>query len=227
MKVSEEIKNELIQLAPGMADAPKQMPYNVPDGYFERFPVTMLLAAQTAPAFEVPTGYFDNFATGMLQKVRSLSITEELEEIAPSLNRINKTMPYSLPEGYFANWKPMQAKEQTQSAKVIKMGGGNWKQWAAAAAVVISMGVGWEFLVNKPSDDRVVASVVSDAAIDTILNEVDANSLTGYLEAEQANSAFASLLMLAQQDVEMGVKQLSDDELNWYIENYSIVTPGT
>jgi hypothetical protein len=226
MKKSDEIQNEIKHLAPGMTDAPRQMPYTVPDEYFERFPLTTLQAAQTAPAFEVPTGYFDNFATGMLQKVRSLTIIEELEEIAPTLNGIEKTMPHSLPEGYFDNWKPLLASQQTQPAKVIKMGAGNWKQWVAAAAVVFTMGIGWQFLINKPSDDR-VASIVSDATIDTMLNKVDANSLAGYLEAEQANSEFASLLMLAQQDVETGVKQLSDDELNWYLENYAIVTPGT
>ncbi len=227
MKVSEEIKIELTQLAPVLADAQKQMPYTLPEGYFTHFPVIILQMAQAAPADDVPEGYFENFATGMLQKVRSLSITEELDEVAPLLNRIEKSMPYSLPEAYFEQWKPNLNIEQKQPARVVKMGAGNWKQWAAAAAVIITIGIGWQFLVNKPVDDTVVAATYSDPALDTFLNKVDANSLTGYLEDEQANSEFASLLMLAQQDVETGVKQLSDDDLKWYLENQAVEMPGT
>jgi hypothetical protein len=227
MKERDDIQNELRQLAPILADVTRQMPYNVPDGYFDRFSAGMLEAARATPASDVPAGYFDNFATVMLQKVRSISVTEELDEVAPMLNRLDKTMPYHLPEGYFANWKPELATSIAQPAKVVKMGTGNWKQWAVAAAAVITMSLGWQFLVNKPADNTVVTATVTDPALDTLLNKVDANSLTGYLEDEQANSEFASLLMIAQQDVETSLKQLSDDELNWYMENRALEIPGS
>jgi hypothetical protein len=227
MKERDDIQNELRQLAPNLANVTRQMPYNVPDGYFDRFCIGILEAARVAPDSDVPAGYFDNFATVMLQKVRSISVTEELDEVAPMLNRLDKTMPYHLPEGYLANWKPELATSIAQPAKVVKMGMGNWKKWAVAAAVVVTMGISWQFLVNKPTDNTVVEATVTDPALDTLLNKVDANSLTGYLEDEQANSEFASLLMIAQQDVETSLKQLSDDDLKWYLENQAIETPGT
>jgi hypothetical protein len=33
--------------------------------------------------------------------------------------------------------------------------------------------------------------------------------------------------MAAQQDVETGVTQLSDEELKWYLENQAVEIPGT
>jgi hypothetical protein len=226
MNVIDEIKNELNQLAPTLADASRQMPFGVPEGFFMQFPEAMLKVAQSDPSYNVPAGYFDHFAESMLQKVRRLAISEELDQIAPTLNGIDKSMPYSLPEGYFSGWKPILHATQTHSAKVVKMVDRNWKQWVAAAAILITIGIGWQFLVNKPSDDAMVASTVTDAAMDTLLTKVDESSLTGYLEAEQAHSEFAGLLMLSQQDMETSVKQLSDDDLKWYLENQAVDMPG-
>lgn len=163
----------------------------------------------------------------MLQKVRSLSITEELLEIAPLLNRIDKSMPFSIPAGYFEQWTPNLDEEKSQPAKVVKIGSGNWKQWVAAAGIILTLGIGWQFLGNHSSDYTVVTASINDPALDTLLTKVDANSLEGYLENEQSNSDFSSLLVLAEQDIETGVKQLSDDELNWYLENRIVEIPGT
>lgn len=56
MTVSNEIKSELNQLAPRLSNVPKQMPYTLPEGYFERLPVILLSFTQAAAAVNVPPG---------------------------------------------------------------------------------------------------------------------------------------------------------------------------
>lgn len=222
------IENELTPLAPGLAAAGRQMPYGLPEGYFDNFAGTMLLRVKEQDAPGVPGGYFDHFAADMLKKVRGNEVKEELEAISPLLNTLSKTMPYSLPKGYFEQWKPMlSAETKPQPAKVISLKSGlNWKHWAAAAAVVLTLGLGWQFFANQPESATSTASV-NPAEVDTLLTVIDENSLTGYLENEQTNAEFTSLLTMAEQDIETGVKQLSNEELNWYLENQAVSIPGS
>jgi hypothetical protein len=219
---------EIIEVAPYLAAAGNRMPFRVPPGYFEGFVSTVLSQVNANKANDVPEGYFDQFALQMVQKVRGNEVREELEGVSPLLNRLPKTMPHSLPEDYFEQWQPTVLKEKAQKpAKVISLGGtSRWKQWAAAAAILFIMGISWQLFVNKDEDTRATASV-SATSVDTLFTGIDANSLTEYLEEEQANSAFASLLMAAQQDVETGVTQLSDEELKWYLDNQAVEIPGT
>jgi hypothetical protein len=179
---------------------------------------------------DVPAGYFDQFAVQMLNKVRNNEVRTELEEISPFLNSLPKSMPFSLPNQYFEELQPTIPNEKvSQPAKVISIGGTlKWKQWAAAASVLFTIGIGWQFLINKPIETMTtVTSAIPAASVDTLLTGVDANSLTEFLEEEQANSEFASLLMVAEQDVETGVTQLTDEELKWYLENQAVAMPGT
>jgi len=219
---------EIIEVAPYLAAAGNRMPFRVPPGYFDGFVSTVLSQVNANKPNDVPEGYFDQFALQMLQKVRGNEVREELEGVSPFMNSLPKTMPHSLPEGYFEQWQPTVLKEKAQKpAKVISLGGtSRWKQWAAAAAILFIMGISWQLFVNKDEDTRATASV-SATSVDTLFTGIDANSLTEYLEEEQANSAFASLLMVAQQDVETGVTQLSDEELKWYLENQAVEIPGT
>lgn len=224
-----QIITEIIEVAPYLAAAGNRMPFRVPPGYFDGFVSTVLSQVNANKPNDVPEGYFDQFALQMLQKVRGNEIREELEGVSPLLNSLPKTMPHHLPEGYFEQLHPTFLVEKVQKpAKVISLGGASrrWKQWAAAAAILFTLGISWQLFVNKPNDTRASASV-SAVSIDTLFTGIDANSLTDYLQEEQANSAFANLLMVAQQDVETGVTQLSDEELKWYLENQAVEIPGT
>ncbi|RYY57594.1 MAG: hypothetical protein EOO09_02350 [Chitinophagaceae bacterium] len=54
--------------------------------------------------FAVPQGYFDGFAAGMLARVLLL---DELEGLSPLLANAPKSIPYSVPAGYFQSLDPM------------------------------------------------------------------------------------------------------------------------
>jgi hypothetical protein len=56
--------------------------------------------------YSVPQGYFEDFAASVLERLKTentSSASEELEILAPFLARIPKTIPFSVPEGYFTH----------------------------------------------------------------------------------------------------------------------------
>lgn len=100
------ILNELKNIAPTLATASRQMPFEVPAGYFEQLADSMLAQVNVTA---VPSGYFDNFADNMLALVRQQEAQQELTNVAPTVAGLSRQMPYSVPAGYFDSLQPMAA----------------------------------------------------------------------------------------------------------------------
>lgn len=114
MTPSINILAELNEISPVVAGISRQLPYQVPAGYFdtlseaihERIAKGLLLNGEVGKnnLYQVPEGYFDSLANNVLNRVRSLEASsgrEELLHLAPVLNSLDKTMPYSKPNTYF------------------------------------------------------------------------------------------------------------------------------
>ncbi|MDO6434048.1 hypothetical protein Q4E93_25795 [Flavitalea sp. BT771] len=128
MQSKKEILEELEGLSMKVAGISRQMPFEVPEGYFPGFPEKMLglLAEDTAdaalspgwgkgPAFSVPSGYFEGFASRMMDRIKtelgeqpldvtnevSQEVSAELAAISPFLSQIAKKTPFQVPVGYF------------------------------------------------------------------------------------------------------------------------------
>lgn len=102
MTTDSNILTELQSISPTLAGISRRMPYAVPDNYFEYLADRMLIEVTPAPQTgDVPEGYFDQFADNMLQLIREQNASQELNEIAPTLMSINRSMPYHVPTGYF------------------------------------------------------------------------------------------------------------------------------
>ena len=118
MQLKTEILDELRQLSMVVAGIPRQMPYEVPEGYFAAFPEKMVRHLQAgtentfspgwgkASVFSVPDGYFEGFASRMMNKIKATQgefqdAREELASLSPLLSGIDKSMPYQVPAGYF------------------------------------------------------------------------------------------------------------------------------
>lgn len=120
MKLGNEIRTELEDIAPLLARMERRNPYTVPVGYFEAFSEQVLQAVKAAESVDteitldfllqakqasaspaVPEGYFASFAENMLQKIRMNEAKEELRAVAPQLAALPKTNFYSVPTGYF------------------------------------------------------------------------------------------------------------------------------
>ncbi|MGL6268951.1 MAG: hypothetical protein ACRC2O_13555, partial [Chitinophagaceae bacterium] len=146
MKRNPEIEQELWELSPAVANLSARMPFQLPEGYFERFPEKMLYLMRAENEFEqgstentileakttisgpfmVPEGYFEGLSANILQKIRE-----------------NSAEPVKLTSG------------QKQTATVISMGGR--KKWLnyAAAAVITAFLAGTIYLYSTISGNDV------------------------------------------------------------------------
>src|SRR5206468_10781572 len=74
--------------------------------------------------YTVPKGYFDTLADSIMQKIRSNNqneVYQELSEVAPLLNTVDKANVFSVPTGYFEELSIPFA--ESNSAKVISVPG--------------------------------------------------------------------------------------------------------
>lgn len=121
MEVKDTIQEELVQLGSSLSAISRQVPFAVPEGYFDGLPRHMLtmIKAQSAlsshsndmlaglpkplggNALTVPDGYFDNLSDKILQKVRALDAQDEQVELSPLLASLRSANPYTVPTGYF------------------------------------------------------------------------------------------------------------------------------
>lgn len=228
MNAKSNILIELEGVSPLLAAGKHETPYRVPEGYFIHFADGMLdLAYRKSQTMLVPEGYFEGFAAQMLSKIRKNDIALELGEIAPLLNKLPKTMPYYLPTGYFEHFKVVREhKKTTEPVKVVSLFGNRAKKWMAAAAIILSIGLSWMYL-NKGAVEPVYMASASQAEMDLLLNQIEADKLDGILEQEGGANEFSSLLFTAQEGVEKGIKNLSTEELNGYLENFTVPETGT
>ena len=100
-----DILNELKELAPGLVNVSQSMPYHLPEGYFESFPV--LMTARVIPPatlqMDVPEGYFENFAANMLAKIKAGGAVTEMADPA-ILAGISREPVQAVPPTYFEDF---------------------------------------------------------------------------------------------------------------------------
>jgi hypothetical protein len=112
------ILNELKEISPVVVAIGNQLPYTVPQGYFDGFAVKLMLRiaieekAGTDPVlniikdnvYQVPKGYFESLAGNIMNRIKAQEIEnpkEELELLSPLLDQIGKKNPFTSPNGYF------------------------------------------------------------------------------------------------------------------------------
>jgi hypothetical protein len=218
------ILQELREIAPALANPHIGLPFSAPEGYFNQFPEKMIQLAQKAQAVsEVPDGYFEQFAENMLGRVRSLEVQSELEEVAPLLNSLPKTMPHYVPESYFE--KEITAPVEHQTAKIISIFTRKIYKWAAAASVVLMLGIGW-LLTNQSNTGTENYASLSTEEISNMLGSMDENNLDNLIEKNAVETEFTRLLLVAEKDVEKSLNDVSTDELTYYLENHQVPEKG-
>ena len=115
---SVNILNELQAISPEVARIGRQLPYEVPAGYFEGLaaqvlqrvkaeeePVPAVLQQAAVNPYSVPAGYFDELAGSILMRIKAeqtLTAQEELSVLSSLLSKLDKKLPFEAPAGYFA-----------------------------------------------------------------------------------------------------------------------------
>src|SRR4051794_31802827 len=112
-----DIRDELREVAPALANIGNENCYRVPDDYFEDFAAEVISKIQL-PTTQLPLTppaptYFDGLAGAIMNKIKSNGtiveaendVTKELMELSPFVAGIKKVNVYTVPAHYFANFK--------------------------------------------------------------------------------------------------------------------------
>lgn len=220
MEKKENILSEIRAVAPALADVGNNMPFEVPEAYFELFPLQML--AKVAAPFQqpsVPAGYFEAMPAIMLAKVKVLENAGELADVAPALIGVSRKMPYSLPAGYFENLQT----SPVQAAPVIPIRSKfNMLKWAVAASVVALAGLfAWQYLDNSSvksntlvAANTVVADSTANAELAAALASLEDTSLDTELDdAGMPKDTRSALYYLDTENFETALHDFSDEEI--------------
>jgi hypothetical protein len=119
MDGNNNISEELRLISELLATISRVTPYGLPDGYFEGLADRVLDqvragasddtgmpdflgSASSIPAYSVPEGYFEGFAGKLMDRIKAADTPQkELALLSPLLSRIDRKMPFGVPDGYF------------------------------------------------------------------------------------------------------------------------------
>jgi len=222
MEEKDNILTEIKSVAPLLANIGRLMPYEIPEAYFELFPLQMLAkVSEPAKKPAVPEGYFDELPGIMLGKVKSLSAQHELETIAPALVGINRQMPYSIPAGYFESFEVNPAGKATPVIQLRPKR--NIMKWAVAASVIAISGLfAWQYLWHSPATTittQQVATTENTDSTDTLqlgatLAQLTDTSIHAALDdMGMLADSWSALYYLNTENFESALKDFSDEEL--------------
>jgi hypothetical protein len=220
------IENEIREIAPFIANIGKENSYYVPEDYFNSLAASVLahirlvnLKEKGIPFF-VQEDYFENLADSILARIRSITaqieIREELSEIAPLLNTINKKNVFSIPGNYFE--KLPSVVPEKKAGKTISLGSNirKWVTYAAAASVL--------FIIATTSYLYVTIhhrSIEKHLPVEQKIAELNEQEIINYLE-DNDGSTSGDLIPAANEDphIQHMLQRVSDEEIENYLDDY-------
>ena len=231
MEENTHILKELEQLAPALTGISKEMPFAVPEGYFESMPVEMLGKVIPSTKPSVPEGYFDSLPGILLSKIKAVENTSELSEIAPVLAGLDRKMPYTVPKGYFEIEPVIPFKNE---APVISLQPrrGNIR-WLAAASVVVLAGLFTWFYFSYTSGNKNPVQKVAVEKINSVTDSSFAAALSGIedtsLHSEINGSALpvntlSALDFLNTDNIETALQDISEEEIKKQLADQGVIT---
>jgi len=246
METRSTIFNELNSISPTVAQANNNMPYQVPQGYFEGLAQMVLNRIKTESLnandelatispllgglskrmpFEVPAGYFTELSGNVADGVKAIDfVKEELEGVSPTLRDLRNKNVYEVPQGYFENLAEniLDKVKQRQPAKVVSMGR-RVMRYAVAAVIAGALAIaGWFYFNshNKAINEQQFAGVekMSDDA------KVSDQEMADFLENESIPLVVSTAAVTDDNSDmdETAVKEMltdvSEDELQQFLQ---------
>ena len=180
METRKTIVQELENISAVVGNVGNTNIYTVPANYFDilsteilaKIKLEILLKEGNVNPYSTSNGYFNGLAENILAKAKvsntiNNEVTDELKEIAPTLNTITKQEVYTLPNGYFENINTSIPTKQP--SKVVMFGKSRkWFLYSAAALVVGILAFGgikymqannntvvYEKIVEKTSNEEI------------------------------------------------------------------------
>lgn len=221
MNTISEIEEELKQISNLLAKLPKQQPFTLPNTYFDTLADTILNKIRGEELgfgakeniYTTPNGYFSELPQKILfkikeQKTGSNEIFEELENVAPTLNKISKNNIYYLPNNYFETLSITTSQQKT--AKIVTFNKTKrWLNYAAAAVITGVVAVGGIKLLGKKN--------VVDIKIEMAKSSDD--EINQYLENEPGiDYAFTSVTGTDDQETNSLFEGMTEEEIKQYLK---------
>ncbi|HEY4874619.1 MAG TPA: hypothetical protein VIH86_03545 [Puia sp.] len=200
-KTSNSVDEELANLSPFLSTIKREMPFSVPQNYFEELPDNVL---QSAKAIDF--------------------VNDEAENIPALLKGLKDKNVYTTPLGYFENFSDSvlsKIKDEPKKAKVISIGSRKtWLRVAAAAIVVGIISTVSYYTLNKNPQPAVSDPIAA-------LSKVSDDEMNSYLQNQYSpiydsvitntNSPLANIDLSNNDDTDDLLGNIPDDELKQYI----------
>lgn len=206
--------NELREISPTVAQAGFNLPYHVPQGYFEGLAQSilqrikdegwtkddrtsgeellelspLLAGLSKKMPFSVPEGYFGELSDNVVGGVKAIDfVNEEVESISPMMQELRTINVYEAPQGYFENLASnvLDKVRERQPAKVVSMNAGRrFMRYAAAAIITGALAIGGWFYFNNSG--TVKDQQLATTAMEKISDDskVSDEEMANYLETE-------------------------------------------
>lgn len=136
------------------------------------------------PDFDLPHGYFNRFPGQLISRIKEIENSEdvaaELAELSPTLASLPRKTPYYAPADYFGELdrKLVQNKEAEPTAKILPLNKRIklFKRCLAAAAIAGVISLGAVFIAREYSGnalDRQLAQISDQEIVDYLQNHTD------------------------------------------------------
>lgn len=207
--------------------------YSVPPGYFEGLSdqitdvvkanesLTWLSSLPKGTALNVPIGYFDELDKKIMEFIQGhpdyQTSKEELESVSPLLSSLSKRPVYSVPEGYFENFKPGV---EEKGVRVVSIARRRWLRFATAATIAgVVLTTGVIALRNKHRDPAGKTLAKFEKEVKKINDVKSTENLIDFMDAGLNEKELASSQKsIKTDDVQQLLKDVPIDELKDFNE---------
>jgi hypothetical protein len=228
------IWQELREISPLLTEVNKDEVYTVPSSYFDNLAAVILNKVAHKKEYplpkgnpmKVPEGYFDDFSNHVLRKIlgekRSVNeVEQELNDVAPLLNKISKQPVYRVPENFFQSFQVKPGGIIKEKAKVVSISfGRKLMRYAVAAIITTLIAVSAYLFIDKSSG----TSASSAANISSEVKNLSDQEIIEYLNTHSNSSNVTKVYFEGtKQDPELNkrLKQVSDEEIKQYLKENS------
>ena len=222
-----DIVNELKEIAPLIADIGKKNPYSVQVDYFTFltgsifFHVRLSQLKNPGELFSVPNGYFENLADSILSEIYNSNVKNEAEqellEIAPLLNTINKENIFSVPANYFEQLSSSPPPER-KTVRIVSFPGKirKWVTYAAAASILFIIATSSYLYVTIHSK-----AIEKHLPIEQRIAELNEEEIINYLNENDVTNS-GDLIPATNEDpqIQHMLQRVSDEEIENYLDEY-------
>jgi hypothetical protein len=187
---------------------PKQQVYQVPANYFSNLPTQVLEAInKDIASTNIPANYFNNLANTILQKAKAIDVADELNLVAPLLNKIDKNPVQHLPNGYFDTLTITAEIPIAKLPKLATVKRINWLKYAAAACVASLLSVA-------------AYNYVAPAPTNTLASNININAELAKV-ADSTIENYANNIATLYDDNTMAYNQVKDEDITEILQAFT------